>query len=112
MKDKRAAGMLLFDSKPLKGVRLLQSAGIVGESAVDVAEWIRKNIHVLDRSAVGDLFGLSDAFAVAIMHAYIDLVRPFLLYICVMNSTCASSATNFSTFACMGTCLHGKCAQQ
>lgn len=75
MKDKRAAGLLLFEAKPLKGLRLLQSSGAVGAAPADAAAWLRRNMHALNRDAVGDLFGLSDDFAVAVMHAYIDLVR-------------------------------------
>jgi hypothetical protein len=75
MKDKRAAGLLLFESKPLKGLQLLQKGGVVGATAVDAAAWLRGNMHALSRDAVGELFGMGDAFAVAVMHAYIDLVR-------------------------------------
>lgn len=67
--------MSLFPSKPLKAVRLLQKSGIVGRSAEDVAQWLRVHLHILDRDAVGELFGLPDSEAVAIMHEYINQVR-------------------------------------
>jgi Sec7-like guanine-nucleotide exchange factor len=74
MKDKRAAGLLIFENKPLKGLQLLQKGGIVGPTAGEAASWLRRNIHALNRDAVGELFGMEDKDAVAIMHAYIDLV--------------------------------------
>jgi Sec7-like guanine-nucleotide exchange factor len=75
MKDQRAAGMLLFGSKPLNGLRMLQKSGVVGASAHDTAKWLRANLNSLSRNAIGELFGMVDDFAVSVMHAYIDLVR-------------------------------------
>jgi hypothetical protein len=75
MKDKRAVGIQLFATKPLKAVRLLQKSRVVGTSAAEVAQWIRAHLNLLNRTAVGELFGLPDAAAVAIMHEYIDQVR-------------------------------------
>lgn len=74
IKDKRAAGVTLFSTKPLKAVRLLQKSRVVGQSAEEVAQWLRAHLHILDRDAVGELFGLPDPEAVAIMHEYINQV--------------------------------------
>jgi Sec7-like guanine-nucleotide exchange factor len=74
MKDKRAAGVALFSKRPLKAVRLLQKSLVVGPSAEEVAQWLRVHLHILDRDAVGELFGLPDPEAVAIMHEYINQV--------------------------------------
>ena len=75
IKDKRAAGVSLFDTKPLKAVKLLQKSRVVGQTAEEVAQWLRLHLHILDRDAVGELFGLPQPEAVAIMHEYIDQVR-------------------------------------
>lgn len=75
MKDKRDVGLKLFRKKPLKAVRLLQSKGVLQESAGAVAAWLRQNLQLIDRDALGVLFGESDPAAVAIMHQYIDQVR-------------------------------------
>jgi len=72
IKDKRDVGLRLFCKKPLKAVRLLQRKGVLQEEPGAVAAWLRENLQLLDRDALGDLFGMADPAAVAIMHEYID----------------------------------------
>lgn len=74
IKDKRDVGLRLFCKKPLKAVRLLQSKGVLQEAPGAVAAWLRENLQLIDRDALGELFGMPDASAVAIMHEYIDQV--------------------------------------
>lgn len=79
IKDKRDVGLRLFSKKPLKAVRLLQSKGVLREDPGAVAVWLREHLQLLDRDALGELFGMPDPAAVAIMHEYIDQVRTHLL---------------------------------
>lgn len=74
IKDKRAAGLTLFKSKPMRGIQLLQSSGVMPASAEGTAAWLRSNLAAVDHQALGDLLGSSGEDAIAIMHAYIDLV--------------------------------------
>lgn len=74
IKDKRDVGVRLFRKKPLKAVRLLQSKGVLQEPPGAVAGWLRENLQLIDRDALGELFGMPDPAAVAIMHEYIDQV--------------------------------------
>eukprot|EP00892_Ulva_mutabilis_P008052 jgi/Ulvmu1/5619/UM023_0158.1 len=72
MKDKRDVGLRLFCKKPLKAVRLLQRKGVLHEEPAAVALWLREHLQLLDRDALGELFGMPDQAAVAVMHEYID----------------------------------------
>lgn len=98
MKDKRAAGLLLFKSKPLKGIQLLRSSGVVPTNANGTAEWLRSNLAAVDRQSLGELLGSSDEDAIPIMHAYIDMVRALQLANCPRLLTLSScTATLFAS---------------
>lgn len=64
-------GIELFNKKPIKGIRFLQSNGLVGSSVEDMAEFLLREER-LDRTATGDFLGMSEKFNVEIMHAYVD----------------------------------------
>jgi brefeldin A-inhibited guanine nucleotide-exchange protein len=75
LKAKRATeqGILLFNSKPKKGVDFLIENGRLDRDPVAVATFLMR-AESLDATMVGEYIGDGDAFCVSVMHAYTDLV--------------------------------------
>ncbi|KAF1766359.1 hypothetical protein GCK72_006316 [Caenorhabditis remanei] len=66
-------GIQIFAEKPKKGLKFLQDNGFVGESAIDVADFMMKEER-LDKTQVGDYLGDIDDFNISVMNAYIDIL--------------------------------------
>jgi brefeldin A-inhibited guanine nucleotide-exchange protein len=64
-------GLSLFNKKPRKGIEFLVKANKVGESAEDVARFLRNGTG-LDKTMIGDYLGEKEDFALKVMHAYVD----------------------------------------
>jgi hypothetical protein len=64
-------GLSLFNKKPRKGIEFLVKANKVGESAEDVASFLRNGTG-LDKTMIGDYLGEKEDFALKVMHAYVD----------------------------------------
>ncbi|XP_047737905.1 brefeldin A-inhibited guanine nucleotide-exchange protein 1 isoform X3 [Hyalella azteca] len=66
-------GILMFKRKPAHGLSFLQSHGLLGTTAVDVARFFHEDDR-LDKTQVGDYLGDPDPFNREVMSAYVDLI--------------------------------------
>lgn len=64
-------GISLFNKKPRKGIEFLIKANKVGESAEEVASFLRDGTG-LDKTMIGDYLGEKEDFSLKVMHAYVD----------------------------------------
>nr|XP_009612459.1 brefeldin A-inhibited guanine nucleotide-exchange protein 1 [Nicotiana tomentosiformis] len=64
-------GVSLFNRKPSKGIDFLMSTKKLGNSAEDVASFL-KNTTGLNPSIIGDYLGEREEFPLKVMHAYVD----------------------------------------
>ncbi|CAA0842657.1 Brefeldin A-inhibited guanine nucleotide-exchange protein 2 [Striga hermonthica] len=64
-------GVSLFNRKPKKGIEFLINANKVGDSAEEIADFL-KNASGLDKSLIGDYLGERDELSLKVMHAYVD----------------------------------------
>ena len=64
-------GVALFNKKPRKGVEFLINAHKVGETAEEVAKFLRNGTG-LDKAMIGDYLGEKEDFTLKVMHAYVD----------------------------------------
>lgn len=76
LKAKRASeqGILLFNSKPRKGIAFLIDNNRLQRDPVAVAQFLMR-AERLDATMVGEYIGDNDAFCLSVMHAYTDLVE-------------------------------------
>ncbi|WIA22572.1 hypothetical protein OEZ86_009559 [Tetradesmus obliquus] len=70
-KEKWQEGIALFNSKPKKGIALLQNEDMLGRSPEAVAEFLAKT-EGLNKTLIGDYLGEREDFALKVMHAYVD----------------------------------------
>ena len=61
----------LFNKKPKKGVALMQKIGRLGETALEIAAFLRHTPD-LDKTVIGDYLGERDEPMLSVMHAYVD----------------------------------------
>ncbi|GER31255.1 brefeldin A-inhibited guanine nucleotide-exchange protein [Striga asiatica] len=64
-------GVSLFNRKPKKGLEFLINANKVGDSAEEIADFL-KNASGLDKTLIGDYLGERDELSLKVMHAYVD----------------------------------------
>lgn len=64
-------GISLFNRKPKKGIEFLINANKVGNSAEDVAAFL-KNASGLNKTLIGDYLGEREDLSLKVMHAYVD----------------------------------------
>nr|XP_027108154.1 brefeldin A-inhibited guanine nucleotide-exchange protein 2 [Coffea arabica] len=64
-------GISLFNRKPKKGIEFLINANKVGNSAEDVATFL-KNASGLNKTLIGDYLGEREDLSLKVMHAYVD----------------------------------------
>lgn len=69
--DQMQKGVSLFNRKPSKGIDFLMSTKKLGNSAEDVASFL-KNTTGLNPSIIGDYLGEREEFPLKVMHAYVD----------------------------------------
>eukprot|EP00879_Flechtneria_rotunda_P009955 GHRR01010411.1.p1 GENE.GHRR01010411.1~~GHRR01010411.1.p1 ORF type:complete len:1258 (+),score=566.72 GHRR01010411.1:286-4059(+) len=70
-KEKWQEGIALFNTKPKKGIAMLQNEDMLGRSAEDVATFLAKT-EGLDKTLIGDYLGEREDFNLKVMHAYVD----------------------------------------
>lgn len=63
----------VFNAKPKKGLAAMQSQGLVGHTALDVARFLRDS-KGLSKTSVGEYLGEGEPFPISVMHEYIDLL--------------------------------------
>ncbi|KAL7238688.1 hypothetical protein ACSBR2_004729 [Camellia fascicularis] len=64
-------GISLFNRKPKKGIEFLINANKVGNSAEDIAAFL-KDASGLNKTLIGDYLGEREEFSLKVMHAYVD----------------------------------------
>ncbi|KAH8516697.1 hypothetical protein H0E87_004884 [Populus deltoides] len=64
-------GISLFNRKPKKGIEFLINANKVGNSAEEIAAFL-KNASGLNKTLIGDYLGEREDFSLKVMHAYVD----------------------------------------
>ncbi|KAJ6940252.1 brefeldin A-inhibited guanine nucleotide-exchange protein 2-like [Populus alba x Populus x berolinensis] len=64
-------GISLFNRKPKKGIEFLINANKVGNSAEEIAAFL-KNTSGLNKTLIGDYLGEREDFSLKVMHAYVD----------------------------------------
>ncbi|KAH6817824.1 SEC7-like guanine nucleotide exchange family protein [Perilla frutescens var. frutescens] len=64
-------GISLFNRKPKKGIEFLINANKVGNSAEEIAAFL-KNASGLDKTLIGDYLGEREDMSLKVMHAYVD----------------------------------------
>ncbi|KAL7158558.1 hypothetical protein ABFS83_02G151900 [Erythranthe nasuta] len=64
-------GISLFNRKPKKGIEFLINANKVGNSAEEIATFL-KNASGLNKSLIGDYLGEREDLSLKVMHAYVD----------------------------------------
>ncbi|VAI07738.1 unnamed protein product [Triticum turgidum subsp. durum] len=64
-------GIALFNRKPRKGIEFLINANKVGESAEDIAAFL-KSTSGLNKTMIGDYLGEREDLSLKVMHAYVD----------------------------------------
>ncbi|XP_051141539.1 brefeldin A-inhibited guanine nucleotide-exchange protein 2-like [Andrographis paniculata] len=64
-------GISLFNRKPKKGIEFLIKANKVGNSAEEIAAFL-KNASGLNKTLIGDYLGERDDLSLKVMHAYVD----------------------------------------
>ncbi|KAL9396807.1 hypothetical protein Peur_011060 [Populus x canadensis] len=64
-------GISLFNRKPKKGIEFLINANKVGNSAEEIAAFL-KNASGLNKTLIGDYLGEREDFLLKVMHAYVD----------------------------------------
>lgn len=64
-------GISLFNRKPKKGIEFLIKANKVGNSAEEIAAFL-KNASGLDKTLIGDYLGEREDLSLKVMHAYVD----------------------------------------
>ncbi|KAK4418757.1 Brefeldin A-inhibited guanine nucleotide-exchange protein 2 [Sesamum alatum] len=64
-------GISLFNRKPKKGIEFLINANKVGNSAEEIAAFL-KNASGLNKTLIGDYLGEREDLSLKVMHAYVD----------------------------------------
>lgn len=64
-------GISLFNRKPKRGIEFLINANKVGNSAEEIATFL-KNASGLNKSLIGDYLGEREELPLKVMHAYVD----------------------------------------
>lgn len=64
-------GIALFNRKPRKGIEFLINANKVGESAEEIAAFL-KSTSGLNKTMIGDYLGEREDLSLKVMHAYVD----------------------------------------
>ncbi|GMP61785.1 hypothetical protein CsSME_00024113 [Camellia sinensis var. sinensis] len=64
-------GISLFNRKPKKGIEFLINVNKVGNSAEDIAAFL-KDASGLNKTLIGDYLGEREEFSLKVMHAYVD----------------------------------------
>ncbi|KAK6162478.1 hypothetical protein DH2020_002319 [Rehmannia glutinosa] len=64
-------GISLFNRKPKKGIEFLINANKVGNSAEEIAGFL-KNASGLNKTLIGDYLGEREDLSLKVMHAYVD----------------------------------------
>ncbi|KAL6569404.1 Brefeldin A-inhibited guanine nucleotide-exchange protein 2 [Orobanche minor] len=64
-------GVSLFNRKPKKGIEFLINASKVGNSAEEIAAFL-KNASGLNKTLIGDYLGEREDLSLKVMHAYVD----------------------------------------
>ncbi|XP_047946268.1 brefeldin A-inhibited guanine nucleotide-exchange protein 2-like [Salvia hispanica] len=64
-------GISLFNRKPKKGIEFLINANKVGNSAEEIAAFL-KNAYGLDKTLIGDYLGEREDMPLKVMHAYVN----------------------------------------
>lgn len=64
-------GISLFNRKPKRGIEFLIKANKVGNSAEDIAAFL-KNASGLNKTLIGDYLGEREELSLKVMHAYVD----------------------------------------
>lgn len=64
-------GISLFNRKPRKGIEFLINANKVGNSAEEIAAFLR-NASGLNKTLIGDYLGEREDLSLKVMHAYVD----------------------------------------
>ncbi|CAK7347931.1 unnamed protein product [Dovyalis caffra] len=64
-------GISLFNRKPKKGIEFLINANKVGNSAEEIAAFL-KNVSGLNKTLIGDYLGEREDLSLKVMHAYVD----------------------------------------
>ncbi|XP_046858092.1 brefeldin A-inhibited guanine nucleotide-exchange protein 1-like isoform X3 [Xenia sp. Carnegie-2017] len=70
-KETKEKGIQLFNKNPSKGIKFLQSEGLLGETATEVAQFLHTD-DTLDKTMIGELIGDPGQYEREIMYAYID----------------------------------------
>eukprot|EP00775_Hariotina_reticulata_P008270 gene8270-8458_t len=70
-KEKWQEGVALFNTKPKKGIVLLQNEEMLGGGPEDVAAFLA-NTDGLDKTLIGDYLGEREDFNLKVMHCYVD----------------------------------------
>ncbi|KAI3719333.1 hypothetical protein L6452_20230 [Arctium lappa] len=70
-KSTMEAAISEFNRRPVKGIEFLKSNGLVENTPVSVAQFLR-NTPSLDKAMIGDYLGQHEEFPLAVMHAYVD----------------------------------------
>ncbi|CAK8690782.1 unnamed protein product [Clavelina lepadiformis] len=72
-KDILEQGIEMFNRKPIKGITFLQTQGMIGNSANEIAEFLMSEAR-LNPAEVGDYMGENEKINKEVMYAYVDLL--------------------------------------
>ncbi|KAM7505722.1 hypothetical protein LguiB_004626 [Lonicera macranthoides] len=73
-KSTMEAAISEFNRRPGKGIEYLISNGLLENTPVSVAQFLR-NTPSLDKAMIGDYLGHHEEFPLAVMHAYVDSMK-------------------------------------